>query len=204
MYKVFFNDNVLNIHVSAQQNLQQEGWVKWSEGFDWQPILTRLRKDESIEINVYSGQLMQSWEDFRNQFEWMEAAGGLVLNRSDEILFIHRLNKWDLPKGKLEKGESPREGAIREVEEECGISSPKIISSEFATYHTYSLADRHILKKTWWYKMYYGGSETLVPQSEEDISKAEWKKKHELLEVHANTYPSIELVLDFYGFGNKE
>ena len=41
------------------------------------------------------------------------AGGGKVFNDKKEILFIYRNNKWDLPKGKIEKGESIEETAIR-------------------------------------------------------------------------------------------
>jgi ADP-ribose pyrophosphatase YjhB (NUDIX family) len=48
------------------------------------------------------------------------AAGGLVENEHGEILLIYRKKHWDLPKGKLDAGETLEECAVREVEEETG------------------------------------------------------------------------------------
>ncbi|QQS63451.1 MAG: NUDIX domain-containing protein [Chitinophagaceae bacterium] len=59
---------------------------------------------------------------FRN-FKIVEAAGGIVQNENKEILFIYRRNKWDLPKGKIEKKELPENAAAREIEEETGIKT---------------------------------------------------------------------------------
>ena len=36
-------------------------------------------------------------------FPLVQAAGGLVENKNKQFLFICRNNKWDLPKGKIEK-----------------------------------------------------------------------------------------------------
>ena len=54
------------------------------------------------------------------------AAGGLVTNAQGEILWIFRRGFWDLPKGKLDDGETIQSCAIREVEEETGIQNIKL------------------------------------------------------------------------------
>src|ERR1041385_2734909 len=46
------------------------------------------------------------------KFTLIIAAGGLVLNEKDELLIIFRRGKWDLPKGKVDKGESVEDCAI--------------------------------------------------------------------------------------------
>jgi 8-oxo-dGTP pyrophosphatase MutT (NUDIX family) len=53
----------------------------------------------------------------------VRAAGGIVL-REGSVLLVHRpkYDDWSFPKGKLEDGESWEEGAIREVEEETGLT----------------------------------------------------------------------------------
>jgi 8-oxo-dGTP diphosphatase len=53
----------------------------------------------------------------------VRAAGGVVL-RDGRVLLVHRprYDDWTLPKGKLEDGESWEDGALREVEEETGLT----------------------------------------------------------------------------------
>lgn len=130
------------------------------------------------------------------------AAGGIV-RKGDEYLFIKRFGKWDIPKGKLEKLEDPQLGAIREIEEECGISNPVVEKFICETYHTYREKNKSTLKKTYWFGMAYEGEEELVPQSEEGISKVKWFKKTKLDKIRSNTYESILEVMDAY-FGPVE
>ena len=130
-------------------------------------------------------------------FKYIEAAGGLVTLPDGRILFIERLGKWDLPKGKAEKGESLQETAIREVVEECGLKKAPIITSELThTYHTYYQNEKHILKHTAWYAMLYDGDEVLKPQYSEDIVNAVWLHKNQLDIVLQNTYESIKQVIN--------
>ena len=44
-----------------------------------------------------------------------------MVRKADAYLFILRNVVWDIPKGKLEKGETPELAAVREIEEECGL-----------------------------------------------------------------------------------
>lgn len=128
------------------------------------------------------------------------AAGGIV-RKGDEYLFIKRFGKWDIPKGKLEKTEDPETGAIREIEEECGISNPKVEHLICETYHTYrdkGKKNKLTLKKTYWYAMVYAGDEELIPQTEEGISKVRWFKKSKLDKIRLNTYESIIEVIETY------
>lgn len=124
--------------------------------------------------------------------KFIKAAGGLVKNEHNEFLFIKRLGKWDLPKGKLEKGEKMRETALREVEEECGIKIDVLKQKIKSTYHSYVMFDELIIKKTNWYEMEIKGRPVLVPQAEEDISEAVWLKTDAFDQVRENTYPLIK------------
>ncbi len=123
------------------------------------------------------------------------AAGGMVENKKGEYLFIFRNKKWDLPKGKIEKGEGKKEGAMREVEEECGIAISEMGKRICKTYHTYMLKGELVLKTTYWYKMSYAGNEKLKPQLEEGITKVRWFKRGQIDTIVKNTYPSIMDVL---------
>jgi 8-oxo-dGTP pyrophosphatase MutT (NUDIX family) len=132
---------------------------------------------------------------FFKHFELIKAGGGLVKNENDEILMIFRRGKWDLPKGKLDEGETLEECAKREVEEETGLHQLTLIKPLLITYHTYHLFGKHNLKETHWYLMKAGGNEKLIPQTEEEISEIVWVKKENLKNYLDNTFPTIETVL---------
>lgn len=125
----------------------------------------------------------------------IEAAGGLVKNKEGEYLFIYRNDKWDLPKGKLEKGETAREGAVREVEEECGIEIARSGRKIIKTYHAYLIKGIVVLKKSHWYKMKFKGKGKLKPQLEEGITEVRWFNKTDMGEILKNTFPSIVEVM---------
>lgn len=145
-------------------------------------------------VIFYCDDLELLWADFRAHFREIEAAGGLVRNENNDHLLIYRKGKWDLPKGKLEEDESPQDGALREVEEECGIEDLKIGSELEPTYHTYELNGIRILKKTYWFDM-TSTQQEFTPQTEEDIEKVEWRSISEALVNDLDTYPNIRLIL---------
>lgn len=125
----------------------------------------------------------------------IKAAGGLVKNGHGEYLFIFRLGKWDLPKGKVEDDEKTKIAARREVEEECGVTVDYLGPKLCNTYHTYYMRGRFVLKQTSWYEMGVNKSPLLTPQTDEDIEAAEWLSPSRLAKVRANTYPLILDVL---------
>lgn len=135
-------------------------------------------------------------KDLKKDYTIIKAAGGLVLNKG-EVLMIRRLSKWDLPKGKLDKGEKPKAAAVREVEEECNIKV-KLGKKICHTWHTYKQNGKRILKKTYWYKMYCTDDSDMKPQIEENIEATEWMNEKELREAFYNTYPSIRDVFRHY------
>lgn len=197
MYKVFFKDRIIFL-ADKSDRVNFEGMVyAWIEGESLEGLILQFDEDENKEaICIVGEDLELLFEHFASCFKYIEAAGGKVFNSNGEILAIYRLEKWDLPKGKVEKGESIREAAVREVEEECGISDLKIVKELNSTYHTYWLKGKHVLKQTYWYQMSYSGSETLVPQTEEDIQVVKWLSPDKLDEFKANTYASILEVIN--------
>jgi 8-oxo-(d)GTP phosphatase len=126
----------------------------------------------------------------------IKAAGGIV-RKADEILLIHRLDKWDLPKGKLEKNENSKEAAVREVLEETGVKA-KLVAKLCTTWHTYSLNDKRILKRTKWYTMDLIDDTNMKAQKEEDIEHLEWMPMKKVENAMANSYSSIRFVLKQY------
>ncbi len=129
------------------------------------------------------------------KFEIIKAAGGLILNENKEFLFIFRKGKWDLPKGKLDEGETLEQCAIREVEEETGLMNISLTKALLTTYHTYDENGKHILKESYWYEMHVEGKQKLIPQTIEDIHEVKWMKRKNLSNVLANSFPSVKDVI---------
>lgn len=132
----------------------------------------------------------------KSLFYTLKAAGGLVTNKG-KYLLIYRLGKWDLPKGKAEKGETIEVTAVREVEEECNV---KVALQDFicGTWHYYPQKGKAMLKKTAWYAMTCTDSTQMTPQTEEDIEKVEWLDEAQLQQALTNTYDSISFVFDSF------
>ena len=132
-----------------------------------------------------------SFPEFCSHFTEITAGGGLVRNREGQYLLIYRHELWDLPKGKQEPGETIETCALREVEEETGLHELQLGRLICITHHTYQLFGQKILKHTYWDAMSDDREEPLLPQLEEDISRAEWVEKERLPEYLEGTYPSI-------------
>lgn len=128
------------------------------------------------------------------------AGGGLVQNDESEILLIFRRGIWDMPKGKLDKGETIDQCAVREVEEETGLQNIELGEFIFTTYHDYfdKWTKRDLLKETHWYAMRVHGTQTLVPQKEEDIEEICWVKKADLAGYTNNMHRNIVQVIEKY------
>ena len=133
----------------------------------------------------------QDWTLFVEEFTLIHAAGGIVSNENNEILMIFRYGCWDFPKGKVEKGEDWETAAVREVEEETGLQGITLQNPLPNTYHTYLLHDTPILKITHWYAM-QAVAQSLVPQTEEDISQAVWVARSEVSDRLSDSYLSLK------------
>lgn len=198
MYKVFINEKKISLSTQPEkvgENIPFNGKESIEKALD-------LLENTSVsEICLYGEDLEGMWESFQSLFRIIHAAGGVTNNKKNEILFIYRLNKWDLPKGKLESNENEKTAAIREVEEETGISNLEVIEFLQNTYHIYRGENRErIMKITHWYSMKCHGEKiTTQPQIEEGISKAEWKSIKEIQEkIFPQTFKNIQLVIDYY------
>ena len=146
----------------------------------------------------YHEDLKELKKAFFKKFTFIQAAGGLVTNEKNEVLMIFRRGKWDLPKGKLDKGEKLEECALREVEEETGLTNIKIESVLPTTYHTYHEGARYILKESNWYKMNVTGEQQLVPQTEEDIHDIKWVNKKDIPDYFKDSFLSVAGLLKDY------
>ena len=126
------------------------------------------------------------------------AGGGVVVNEKNQVLFIYRRKKWDLPKGKLDPGEDIKACAIREVMEETGIRNLTIGKLIIVTTHSYEEKGLNMQKETHWFEMKAStvDNSTLTPQLEEDIEKIEWVSPENLEEYLSETYTTIQQVLN--------
>lgn len=139
------------------------------------------------------------FEALQTQYRPESAAGGLVLNESNELLLIHRLGRWDLPKGKVEKGESNPDAAWREVAEETALEGHVMGNHIGDTYHVFKRKKKWTFKVTYWYAMSVENAKNLQPQTDEGITGVEWWSQEKIQKELPTTYPLIEdLLLDAF------
>jgi 8-oxo-(d)GTP phosphatase len=148
----------------------------------------------SIFITVENYEAIKAF--LRIKFRIVQAAGGLV-RKKDKFLMIYRLKKWDLPKGKKEKGEKYKQTAVREIEEECNVSV-RLEKKLCTTWHTYTMNKKAMLKKTRWYVMDIIDDSNMKPSVEEDIEEVRWMNPKEVYHSLHNSYKSINYVFEQY------
>jgi hydroxymethylpyrimidine pyrophosphatase-like HAD family hydrolase len=194
MYKVFINEKSIIIS-NNEQSIEKR--IIFDGALSIEIALDLIQNTSCQEINIFGKDTLEIWQEFSKFFKIIHAAGGIVYNEKSEILFIYRLGKWDLPKGKVEKGESFDDAAIREVEEETGYSNLKLEKFINSTYHIYTERNgERILKNTHWYKMNYSGTQKGKPQLEEGITELSWKDKQAIQrDVIPATFKNIQLIL---------
>lgn len=158
-------------------------------------MLHEIKKEEFHAGVIWNKDLDKLKTIFFKNFTLIEAAGGIVQNDKRELLFIKRLGKWDLPKGKIEKGEKPEECALREVTEETGVKGLSLKKKIGETFHVYDQFGKHFLKTTHWFYMTCSSGQELIPQVEEHITEIKWVKTIDIREPIKNTYPSIKNIL---------
>lgn len=161
-------------------------------------LLHEIKKEEFHAGVLWHHNLEQLKKAFFKNFTIIEAAGGIVQNGDKEILFILRLGKWDLPKGKMEKGEQPADCAKREVTEETGIKKLTVKKKTGETYHTYDQFGKHFLKISHWFYMTCPAGQEAIPQQEENITAVKCVRTKEIKEPMKNTYPSIKDILEVF------
>ncbi|NML70560.1 NUDIX domain-containing protein [Chryseobacterium sp. RP-3-3] len=203
MYKVFVNEKKLLVS-KHPGNLEKD--LRF-ESFTTLEIALDLLENTSVkELNVFGENIEEIWKEFQKLFRIIEAAGGLVSNPQGDLLFIKRLGKWDLPKGKMEKGESREESAVREIEEETGLKDVDLVEFINTTYHIYIERNgEKILKCTHWFEMNFDGEDTSKPQIEEGITEVAWKNTAQIEEeVFPSTFQNIKLIVkDFWNLKLK-
>ncbi len=192
MITIFINDHP--IYLTSSLESQSEKYFYPYKDVDLHLLVKKLESGKIIKVYLYHNDIEELKKYFMNQFKVIEAAGGKVVNTKNEILFIYREHKWDLPKGKIEKNETIEQAALREVEEETGVKNLTIGKSIETTYHIFKRKNKYQIKLTYWFEMKTGFMGELQPQLEEGITKVEWLNQKQVNEAMKNTYANIELL----------
>ena len=193
MIKIFYKDNpiiISNNKFDLKDCLLID--LKLLNNFD---ILKILRKKKFFPIGIKSKNPEKIISIFSKIFPQIVAAGGKVYNDKSEILFIFRNNKWDLPKGKLEKKENISQAALREVIEETGIEDISITRPLERTFHIFKKEKKYYLKSTYWFEMKSNFSGEFKPQLKEGISRVEWIGSDQIDKVLLKSYANIRLLI---------
>ena len=195
-----FNHKVdASVEPITSAGLLHHVWIQNADVKDMNVLLELL--NSQVPLHVLSVHLsVQDYDRIQDflysKFKVIKAAGGLV-RKKDKFLMIYRLKKWDLPKGKKERGEKYKETAVREIEEECHVKV-KLGKKLCTTWHTYTMNKRAMLKKTKWYVMDVMDDSKMAPMLEEDIEEVRWMNPKEVYHSLQNSYKSIQYVFEQY------
>ncbi len=192
MYKVFVND--IPIILSTKKDIGEKYSSFPIKTVKLKRIIKKINNGELMFVNLYHKDEQKLLKHLFKKLPVVTAAGGLVFNDKREILFIYRNKRWDLPKGKVEKGETLEESAIREVMEETGIRDLKVTSFLKETYHIFRRKDKLKIKVTHWYEMFSDYKGELVPETSEGIKKVKWKDLEKSQKALTKSYSNIKLL----------
>ena len=194
MYKVFVNRLIINL--TSDKEFLNDSKTYLLSSISIKEIIKKLKIHD--EVFLYYPDKKKLLKEFKEKLVTIKATGGIVTNKKNQILFIYRKGKWDLPKGKMEKNESKKESALREVIEETGVKKLKIINFFSTTFHLIKVKREYFLKETHWYKMKTKYDGKLKPQKSEGIISAKWKTFDEALEIKKKTFRNIAIILTKY------
>ncbi len=192
MYKVFVND--IPIIVSTQKEIGEKYTSFPLKTVRLKKVIRKILKGKLIYVNLYHPDETKLLKFLLKKMKVVKAAGGMVKNQHDDILFIYRNHRWDLPKGKTEKKESIQDAAIREVEEETGVEGLQITRFITRTYHVFKRKGKLKLKETHWFEMYTEYDGELIPEHSEGIKKAKWKNFEKSQKALKKSYANIKML----------
>ena len=195
MYKVFFNQKPLILTSKIIKSCDSKPFMHMK--FSSKNQILKVLKSKKIEsVYLYHKNINKLWEIFTKKFPIKDAAGGLVQGNNNKLLFIYRKNRWDLPKGGVEKNELIIEAAQREVKEETGLADLIVIKKIGETYHLFNNGKNYRLKRTYWFEMKSDYKGDLFPQEEEGITSVEWISKKRIPEILENAYENIKGIVE--------
>lgn len=192
MYKVFVNELPLILTNKLSETANGDYFLLNSTAI--QEAIDALSKKKLKEAFIYHPNREEILKKFTKKIPLVVAAGGVVTNKKGKVLFIYRNDKWDLPKGKLDKGETIEACAIREVEEETGVKGLKIENFLQTTYHVFKRNGIYKLKEVHWYAMKTSYKGKLKGQKNEGIEKVKWKGPKKIQIALHNSYRNIKIL----------
>jgi len=196
MYRLFCNNRTLTANNFCEKLLSLDN--KCVKNCDDLAAKIRLWLDDeqakNLDLGDVDGEKLAC--AIKNIFRQAPAAGGVVVI-DNQFVAIERNGIPDLPKGHIEKGESSEVAALREVEEETGISNLEIIKELPATWHCYLLDNQWTIKKTSWFLMRTATGMKNVPQTEEGITKVYLVDKEGVKNFEENTFASLKTLIPF-------
>ncbi|MFY7741291.1 MAG: NUDIX hydrolase [Flavobacterium sp.] len=194
MYKVFVNDKPLFLTNQIQKETDFQLFLL--DSVDIKQLIIKIFKNKVDKAFLYHPDEKEILKKLKSKIPVEKAGGGLVFNDKNEVLFIYRNKKWDLPKGGIEKGEEIEDTALREVQEETGVKGLKITRKLNKTYHIFKRNGRYKLKITHWFEMKTSFSGKMTGQLEEGIEKVEWVKPENIDSCLTNSYENIKLLFE--------
>ena len=194
MYKVFFNQKplILTDKIHYISDTEPLLFIKYSSVTQ---IIKALKSSKNSKVFLYHKDMNKLWKGFKKKFPIVEAAGGLVKRTDNKLLFIFRNNKWDLPKGGVEKKELIIDAAKREVTEETGVADIIVEKKISETYHIFKKGKRFRLKKTYWFKMSTTYMGKTNPQTEEGIEKTKWVSNKNIQDILNDAFENIRIIV---------
>lgn len=189
-YNIYINEKALIITSALPANAINYQLVE-AQDFVFENFYRALVNNPQSLFYIITENPKMIFQNIKSSVRIIEAAGGFVINEHNKYLFIKRLGRWDLPKGKLELNEKKKDAAVREVEEECGIKIKKLGDKLLKTYHVYEIKGKIVLKISHWYAMEAKAKQKLIPQTEEDITEVKWFARKDFNIIRANTYANI-------------
>ena len=194
MYKVFVNDKPLFLTNEIVKETDFQLFLL--ESADIKQVIVKIFQNKIQKAYLYHPDEKEIMKTLKTKIPVQKAGGGLVYNAKNEVLFIFRNGKWDLPKGGTEKGEAIEDTAMREVEEETGVGNLVVNKKLQKTYHIFKRNGRLKLKITHWFEMRTTFDGIPVGQAEEGIEKVAWLNPEDIKEALKNSYENIKLLFE--------
>ncbi len=193
MYQIFVNDKPIVLTTKVEQETDFKNYLLDTTAIG--KVIKEIQKSSLGSIRLIGKDKKTLLKSFLKFLPNVIAGGGKVYNDKGEVLFIFRNDKWDLPKGKAEGKETIDRTAIREVEEETGISGLRIVKPLEITYHIFKRNGKYKIKVTYWFEMHTSYSGVLLPQEEEGITKVAWLNETQIKKAMNNSYANIKLLV---------